>query len=118
MRLLLDAHVSGPVIGRALTAAGHDVFAVDQHRALEGIGDDALLALATRDGRLVVTFNVGHFAALAQAWAADGKDHAGIVLIAGYVHDDFGAVIRRLVALLEAPRFWPNVVVYVSPGSA
>lgn len=39
MRLILDAHVSGPVVGEALEREGHDVFAVDQRLDLEGLSD-------------------------------------------------------------------------------
>ena len=55
MRLLLDAHVSGPNVGRRLEGNGHDVRALDQEPALKGLDDDDVLALATSEQRILVT---------------------------------------------------------------
>jgi hypothetical protein len=48
---LLDAHVSRPVVGRRSEANGHDVRALDQEPAFEGLDDDEVLALATSERR-------------------------------------------------------------------
>jgi predicted nuclease of predicted toxin-antitoxin system len=61
VRLLLDVYVSGAVVGRRLEANGHDVRALDQEPALEGLDDDEVLALAAQQGRILVTHNVSDF---------------------------------------------------------
>ena len=61
MRFLLDAHVSGPRVGQRLSAAGHEVRALDQERALEGLDDDEVLALAAAEERILVTHNIRDF---------------------------------------------------------
>lgn len=46
IRLLLDAHISGRVVGKALEEAGHDVYALDSEKELEGMQDPDVLELA------------------------------------------------------------------------
>ena len=95
MDLLLDAHVSGRRVGRALRTVGHDVLALDSHEALSRLPDGEVLALAAKENRVVVTYNVSDFARLAREWAEAGRTHAGLILatdpLAGY-----GAIRRRL----------------------
>lgn len=54
-RLLLDAHVSGRVVGRTLSESGHDVRAIDSEKELEGLEDSDVLELAISEGRVLVT---------------------------------------------------------------
>jgi Domain of unknown function (DUF5615) len=61
VRLFLDAHVSARRIVRALREQ-HDIRAADEERELDGWEDEGLLALATEQGRIMVTFNVKDFA--------------------------------------------------------
>jgi hypothetical protein len=56
VRLFFDAHVSARRIATALREQ-HDVRATDEERELDG-WDERLLALATEQGRIMVTFNV------------------------------------------------------------
>ncbi len=74
MRLFLDAHVSARRIATALRAQ-HDVRAADEERELDGWDDERLLALATEQGRIMVTFNVADFARIATEWAQPRADH-------------------------------------------
>ena len=116
MRLLLDAHISGRRIGGALRAAGHRVRAADEQRALDGCTDEALLALAAAEGRVLVTFNVRDFARLCAEWAEADRRHGGCVLLVGLDHARFGLVIRRLQATFGSrPRQddWHDRVVFV-----
>ena len=95
MRLFLDAHVSGKRVGAALRQLGHDVRAVDEERALEGLSDADLLDLATRDGRILVTCNVRDFVPLIVEGASLGRAHAGVLLVPrGIRHQDFGVLAR------------------------
>ena len=93
MRLFLDAHVSARRIAAALREQ-HDVRAADEERELDGWEDEALLALATEQGRIMVTFNVKDFARITTEWAAAGKSHAGCLLIVGIDHAEFGLILR------------------------
>jgi hypothetical protein len=93
VRLFLDAHVSGRRIATALREQ-HDVRAADEERELDGWDDEGLLALATEQGRVMVTFNVKDFARITSEWAAAGKSHAGCLLIVGIDHAEFGLILR------------------------
>ncbi|MGH2872208.1 MAG: DUF5615 family PIN-like protein [Solirubrobacteraceae bacterium] len=93
MRLFLDAHVSARRIATALREA-HDVRAADEERELDGWEDEQLLAVATAQGRVMVTFNVADFARITTEWAAAGRSHAGCLLIVGIDHAEFGLILR------------------------
>lgn len=96
MRLLLDAHVSGPRVGAPLRRGGHDVRALDQEPELEGLDDEDLLALATAEGRVLVTFNVADFPDILREWGASGRSHAGVILVYGIGHGEFGLILRGI----------------------
>lgn len=95
MRVLLDAHVSGRRIGRALRGAGHDVLALDGDEALSRLPDGEVLALATRDHRIVVTQNVSDFVRLAREAAEARRAHTGLILLTD-PRAGPGAILRRL----------------------
>ena len=101
MRLLLDAHVSGPSVGRRLEAAGHDVRALDQEPELEALVDEHVLALATGEHRILVTHNVSDFPRILRDWAAAGQSHAGVILVYGIDHYEFDLIVRGVRRWLE-----------------
>jgi predicted nuclease of predicted toxin-antitoxin system len=101
MRLLLDAHVSGPSVGGPLRDGGHDVRALDQEPELEGLDDEDVLALATADSRILVTHNVADFPEILREWAAGGRSHAGVILVYGIEHSEFGLILRGIERWLE-----------------
>ncbi len=101
MRLLLDAHVSGPNVGRRLRAAGHDVRALDQEPALEALEDEHVLTLANSDTRILVTHNISDFPSILRAWAEAGRSHAGVILVYGIAHHDFGLLVRGIQRWLQ-----------------
>jgi hypothetical protein len=108
MRLFLDAHVSGRRIATALRER-HDVHAADEERQLDGWEDEQLLALATDEGRVMVTFNVGDFARITTEWAAAGRSHAGCLLIVGIDHAAFGLILRVIeyaISTRSDPTAW------------
>lgn len=55
MRLMLDVHLSGPVVGGALRERGHDFLAADQSPELRELEDPELLRLAKEEGRILGT---------------------------------------------------------------
>jgi predicted nuclease of predicted toxin-antitoxin system len=101
VRLLLDAHVSGPKVGRRLEQAGHDVRALDQEPALEGLDDDEVLALAATEQRILVTHNVADFPRILREWAATQRAHAGVILIYGIDHSESALIARGIERWLE-----------------
>lgn len=104
-KLLLDAHVSGTKIGGVLRNREYDVFALDEHRVLDGLDDGKVLELAAREGRIVVTFNVRDFVPLLQEWGSSGTSHNGCVLLEGIRQNEFGVIIHGLrQCLSDRPR--------------
>jgi hypothetical protein len=121
VRLLLDAHVSGRRIGSVLTEAGHDVRALDHEASFEGMSDEQVLTLAADEQRVLVTFDVAHFPAIASEWAQAARDHAGLLLVHGFTHRQFGPVARAVITELErrpTASQWRNLTLIVSRGSA
>ncbi|MCU0261133.1 MAG: DUF5615 family PIN-like protein [Ilumatobacteraceae bacterium] len=110
MRLLLD-EMHAPAIAEALRRDGVDVVAVAAEPTLRGMPDDELLSWATDAGRAVVTENVGDFARIAAAWAADGREHGGIIFTNPRRYDRAsvaypGDVVAALRSMLEEPPPW------------
>jgi NAD(P)-dependent dehydrogenase (short-subunit alcohol dehydrogenase family) len=119
MRFLLDAHVSGRRIGERLARRGHDVFALDAHAELEGLDDEDVLALATEEDRILVTFNVADFPEILRGWAEAGRSHAGVMLVYGIRHSEVGLVaggIERWTARRPAQVDWVDFAAVISRG--
>ncbi len=116
MRFLLDAHISGPGVGRRLEAEGHDVRALDQEPALEGLEDEDVLALASQEERILVTQDVHDFPASLREWAAAQRSHAGAILIYGIDHSEFELIIRgiqRWLELYPEPASWIDLTAVI-----
>ena len=119
MRLLLDAHLSGARITEPLRARGHDVRAADEERDLDGWPDEALLALASEEERILVTFDVKDFPDIARRWAEAERPHAGLAIAVGIDHGEFGTVLDALDQMLEEhsdPDDWSECTYFVSRG--
>jgi predicted nuclease of predicted toxin-antitoxin system len=101
MRLLLDAHVSGPRVGGPLSDRGHDVRALDREPEHEGLDDENVLALAAEDRRIFVTHNIADFPEILREWASGGRSHAGIILVYGIAHSEFGLIMSGIERSLE-----------------
>ena len=97
MRFFTDEDVYG-AIAPALRRAGIDAVSTPElgrHRQ----SDESQLEWASAEGRVLVTFNVGHFADLHQTWLRAGRSHAGIVVSS---QRPIGDTIRRLLHLATA----------------
>lgn len=93
-----------PKIGAALEAHGHDVAAVTQRPDLIALHDDEpILAAAESENRVIVTANLGDFAALDARWRAEGRTHAGIVLVSTPQFPQDRSFIGRVANALLAP---------------
>lgn len=80
MKALLDEQLS-PQIALLLREAGHDVVAVVERQDLIGRSDRALLDTAASEDRAVITNNVKDFRPLAAERLAQGRGHAGLILL-------------------------------------
>lgn len=119
MRLLLDAHISGPRIAEALRERGHDVRSADEERALDGSPDEELLALAAQESRILVTFDVKDFPGIVQRWSEAQRAHAGCMILVGIDHSEFGAILRvigRELAARPEHAAWRDYTVFAPRG--
>ena len=117
MRLFLDAHISGPRIARALREQGHDVRAADEERELDGMADEQLLELATAEARAMITFDVKDFTVIARRWAEASRPHAGLGIVVGVDHGEFGAILDALSRELRVrpeQSAWSDVTLFIS----
>lgn len=80
MRALLDEQLS-PQIAVLLREAGYDVLAAADRGDLAGRSDRIILEVANSEGRGVVTNNIKDFRPLAAEWLAQGRTHAGLILL-------------------------------------
>jgi predicted nuclease of predicted toxin-antitoxin system len=94
MRILLDAHISGRTVGKALIEGGHNVRALDSEPELEGLSDPEVLELAAAEGRMLVTANMRDFEPILREWAGESRSHAGVILVPSSVRNEaFGVLI-------------------------
>ena len=94
IRFFTDEDVYGAT-APALRNAGWDAVSTPETGRL-GQSDESQLQWATNQGRVFVTFNVGHFAHLHRTWMSQGREHAGIIVSAQH---PIGDLLRRLVHL-------------------
>ncbi len=116
MRLLLDAHVSGPRVRRRLEQTGHDVRALDQEPVLEGLDDEQVLSLAAEDQRVLITHNIRDFPAILRAWASAQRSHSGAMLVYGIDHSEFELIVRgveRWTEIYPEPARWIDLAVVI-----
>jgi predicted nuclease of predicted toxin-antitoxin system len=120
LRLLLDAHLSGRVIGKALRNAGHDILTIDEHRGLDALEDALVLQLAAQEQRILVTSNVRDFPDLLQQWAGERRSHAGCIILVGCAQNEFGVILRLLTKIIAAKpdqSEWQDLAMFLGPSS-
>lgn len=119
MRVLLDASVSSEGVGRRLAAGGHDVGALDQEPGLDALDDDEVLALATRDGSILVTHNVVDVPPLLREWLSAGRSHAGVILVHGVDHTAYELIaggVERWLRRQPKQDSWVDFCAVVAPA--
>ena len=100
-----------------LREGGHDVRAADEERELDGLEDEQLLELAAADGRLMITFDVKDFTVIARRWAEAGRAHAGLGIVVGIDHGEFGAILDALSRELDArpaESDWSDLTLFIA----
>jgi predicted nuclease of predicted toxin-antitoxin system len=98
LKFLLDEDIR-PAVARGLRDVGVDALSVhDAGRANQGISDQAQLAFATSEGRVLVTYNRQDYQALDAQWRLQGRKHSGILwrLERTIPRRDVGGLIRAL----------------------
>lgn len=80
MKALLDEQLSAQ-IAVLLRQIGHDVQAITERTDLMGRSDRIIFEVAGSEGRAVITNNVKDFRPLAAEWLAQGRVHAGLILL-------------------------------------
>ena len=80
MRAILDEQLS-PQIAVLLRQAGYDVDAVAGREDLVGRSDRIVLEVACSEGRAMATSNIKDFRPLAAERLAQGRVHAGLILL-------------------------------------
>lgn len=68
---------------------------------LAGQSDDEQLAYAAAHGMVLLTFNQHDFILVARRWAAEGRQHAGILLSDQFTRQQFGELLRRVLSFLN-----------------
>jgi hypothetical protein len=94
IRFFTDEDVYG-AIAVALRRARIDACTTPE-AGRRGQSDESQLEWAAAQGRVLVTFNVAHFAELHATWLRQGRRHAGIVVSS---QRPIGDVVRRLLHL-------------------
>lgn len=93
MRLLLDANLSPRGVAGPLRKREHDVLALAEDAAYEGLSDPQVLELAATEQRVLITRNSRDFAPLARQWAEAQRQHAGLILIWTLDHGQFAEIV-------------------------
>ncbi len=80
MKVLLDEQLSVE-IAQELRRRGVDVEAITERPDLLRASDERLVEVAMQEDRAVVTNNLRHFRPIAAQRLAQGKQHAGLILL-------------------------------------
>jgi hypothetical protein len=96
IRFFTDEDVYGAV-APALRKAGFDAISTPECGRL-GQSDESQLRWAAEQGRVLVTFNVAHFAGLHSEWIRSGEHHSGLAVS---IQRPVGDLLRRLIHLAE-----------------
>ena len=92
MRLLLDANLSPRGVASRFRQRAHDVLALAEDAAYEGLSYPQVLELAAEEERILITRNSRDFAPLARQWAEAQRSHAGLILIWTLDHSQFAEI--------------------------
>lgn len=66
---------------------------------MNSLSDEAQLEFASRQNRVLFSFNVADFCRLHHDWLSQGKSHAGLVLAHQSHRDSIGTLLRGLFRL-------------------
>ena len=123
LALLTDAHISLSV-AEQVKAKRPDclIYRLRYWRdgALLNAEDDVILTKPLSEGVTLVTYDQRTIVPRITQWLADGREHAGVVLIDDrtIAQEDVGGQVLALVELWDTTHEenWANVVTYVRPS--
>lgn len=110
--LLIDECVPKPII-KALNEAGYDATRTPRAGSPESPSDYAIVDLAAKEGRVIVTFDASTMRDAMDRWTTTGRQHPGMIIAAE--DTDIGRLLRNLKHTLEtttahtlrqAPHVW------------
>jgi predicted nuclease of predicted toxin-antitoxin system len=96
LRLCLDEDVD-PLLARIPPGRSYEVLTTQEARRASSTDVDQL-AFATQEHRALLTHNTARFNRIAQEWAAEDREHSGIVVSD---HLPFKELLARLLRLLH-----------------
>jgi predicted nuclease of predicted toxin-antitoxin system len=114
LRLLLDANLSPRGVAAPLRRSKHDVLALAEDAAYEGLSDPQVLEFAASEQRILITRNSRDFAPLARQWAEAQQPHAGLILIWTLDHSEFAEIVggvKRQLAWRPTQEQWRDITV-------
>lgn len=118
MKALLDEQLS-PQIAQGLRSRGLDVDSVKEREDLVARSDEELLEVADRESRALVTNNVKDFRPLAAERVADGRGHAGLILLPSRrsrTREAIGGLIDAIGSIMrESPEALGDLERWVPP---
>jgi hypothetical protein len=100
IRIFTDEDVYGS-IALLLRRAGCDALSTPEAGRL-GESDESQLNWAAHERRILMTFNVAHFASLHSKWQSHGRHHAGIIVSQQRSIGDLQRRLLRLTKMLDA----------------
>jgi hypothetical protein len=108
-------------IARELRGRGGDVDAVTERPELTGASDERLMEQATQEDRSIITNNLRHFRPIAAQRLAQGKRHAGLILLpSGRARnrDATGMLADAIEAVMRAhPEGIPGTEHWIAPDT-
>lgn len=112
IRLYMDVHVPMAITRQLRLRVVNVVTATEEHT--NRLPDDALLILASSEGRVIFTHDI-RFKALAEDWQRTGKSFGGLI----YGHAEGGSVGQyvkdlELIAKACEPEELANTVIHLS----
>jgi hypothetical protein len=118
VKVLLDEQLSVE-IARELRRRGHDVEAVTERPDLLRASDERLMEIAMQEDRAVITNNLRHFRPIAAQRLAQGKQHAGLILLPSsraLNRAATGALADAIESVIRAnPKGIPNAEHWITP---
>lgn len=101
VHLLLDEMLPAS-LAETLRARGLDASGIDERPEARGSSDATVLALAAREGRVVVTLDCADFLRLDRHVHASGESHNGMILVNSRRYRQSKAGEREIADAIEA----------------
>jgi hypothetical protein len=118
VKALLDEQLSVE-IAQELRGRGMDVEAVTERPDLLRASDERLMEIAMQEDRAVITNNLRHFRPIAAQRLAQGKQHAGLILLPSSRARNraaTGALADAIESVIRAnPKGIPNAEHWITP---